>query len=214
MPVLVRGVAELRKALAKYAPELKKEMDAEIRTALKEVRDAARAKVPGTVPGNLYNWAKADTDRAKFPRYDASIIKSGIVYSMAQSRANAAGFKSLYYLANKSPVGAIVETAGRVNPYGRPQIAARKYGQSSKGFGKSNNPDAGRRFVGAMNGVGALKQYDSNQKHRGRLIYAAYDENQGKALDATMKAIANAERKFNQLSRLKNQRAAAYGAVA
>ena len=57
MPVVVSGIPELRKALKEFAPDLRKEMDKEIRTALKEVVSAARAKVPGLPPGNLYAWA-------------------------------------------------------------------------------------------------------------------------------------------------------------
>ncbi len=37
MPVVAKGVVELRKALKQYAPDLRKQMDSEIRTALKEV---------------------------------------------------------------------------------------------------------------------------------------------------------------------------------
>jgi hypothetical protein len=45
-----------------------------------------------------------------------------------------------------------------------------------------------------MNGVGALVDYAGRGKEStGRLLYAAYARNQGKALDATMKAIQNAK---------------------
>ena len=37
-----------------------------------------------------------------------------------------------------------------------------------------------------------LKQYDKFQRNRGRLLYAAYAENQGRALDAVFKAIDKA----------------------
>jgi hypothetical protein len=95
-------------------------------------------------------------------------------------------------LLNKSAVGAIVETAGSQSPFGRRQLADRKYAESYKNIGNSNNPNAGRIFVGAMNGIGPLKRYDNKSRNRGRILYAAYAENNGKALDATMKAIAKA----------------------
>ncbi len=85
---------------------------------------------------------------------------------------------------------ALAGTAGSQSPFGRRQVADRKYGESYKNIGNSNNPNAGRIFVGAMNGVGPLKRYDSKSRFRGRILYAAYAENNGKALDATMKAIA------------------------
>ncbi len=208
MPVVVSGVIELKKALKQFSPDLLKEMNGEIREALSEVTKAARAKVPGSAPGGLYNWqddgreAKSRTSRDRaFPKYNALIIRRGLTYSVGTSKTNSRGFKALYSLLNKSASGAIVETAGRKNPFGSKDS-------------KSNNPDAGRRFVGAMNGVGALKQYDKFERGRGRLLYAAYAENQGKALDAVFKAIDKAKTKFNQTSRTHNERASAYGNVA
>ena len=208
MPVVVSGVIELKKALRQFTPDLLKEMNAEIREALKEVTDDAKAKVPGRVPGNLYNWqddgreAKSRTNRARaFPKYNPLIIRRGLTYSLGTSKTNSRGFKALYSLLNKSASGAIVETAGRKNPFGSNES-------------QSNNPDAGRRFVGAMNGVGSLKQYDKFERGRGRLLYAAYAENQGRALDAVMKAIDKAKLKFNKTSRTHNERASAYGNVA
>jgi hypothetical protein len=206
MPVVVEGVPELKKALKKFAPDLLKEMNAEIRVALKEVTDDAKAKVPGQAPGNLYSWndngveAKSRTSRERgFPKYNGRVIRRGLTYSIGRSRRNRQGFASLYSLLNKSAVGAIVETSGRVHPYGRPQ-AGNRHNKSTKDYGSSNNPAAGRIFVGAMNDVGPLKQYDKFERGRGRLLYAAYAENNGKALDATFRAIDKASRLFKQRS--------------
>jgi hypothetical protein len=199
MPVVVEGVPELKKALKKFAPDLLKEMNSEIRLALKEVTKDAKAKVPSQAPGNLYNWNDKGYEplsrivgRRAFPLYNSGVIRRGLTYSIARKKANSKGFASLYALLNKSPVGAIVETAGSKSPFGRKQIANRNFAESYKNIGNSNNPDAGRIFVGAMNGVGPLKRYDNKSPNRGRLLYAAYAENNGKALDATMKAIAKA----------------------
>lgn len=192
MPVVVDGVPELKKALKKFAPDLRKQMDDEIRTALKEVTAAAKAKVPGQAPGGLYNWqdnggeSKSRTGRAQaFPKYNANVIRRGLTYSMGRSRRNMAGFASLYSLLNKSAAGAIAETAGRANPAG-------------SGRSQSNNPNAGARFISGMNGIGAMKSLDGRQKSTGRILFAAYAENEGKALDATFKAIDKAQRLFNQ----------------
>ena len=205
MPVVVEGVPELKKALKKFAPDLLKQMNDEIRVALKEVTADAKAKVPGTVPGNMYNFEdkgvepKSRTSRYRgFPKYNSNVIKRGLTYSIARSKPNSAGFSSLYSLLNKSAVGAIVETSGSQNPRGRMQKASRGYGQSSKEIGQSNNPDAGAFFVGRMNAVGPLKKYDNKSKLKGRLLYAAYAENNGKALDATFRAIEKASRLFKE----------------
>jgi hypothetical protein len=192
MPVVVEGVPELKKALKKFAPDLRKQMDDEIRVALKEVTTAAKAKVPSQSPGGLYNWqddgsvSKSRTGRATaFPKFNANVIRRGLTYSLGRSKANRSGFSSLYSLLNKSASGAIAETAGRANP-----------GGSSRS--QSNNPDAGRRFIGGMNGIGAMKSLDRRQASTGRILFAAYAENNGKALDATFKAIDKASRLFKQ----------------
>jgi hypothetical protein len=202
---VVSGVPELKKALKKYAPDLLKEMNAEIKVALKEVTDDAKRKVPGSAPGNLYNWNTKGgepisripgRDRA-FPQYDSGLIRRGLTYSLGRQKRNRQGFAGLYSLFNKSAAGMIIEWAGRVNPYGRTQLGNKKTGDSAK-YGSSNNPGAGRIFVGAMNDIGPLKQYDKFDRGRGRLLYAAYAENNGKALDATFKAIDKASRLFKQ----------------
>lgn len=197
MPVVVQGVPELKKALKKFAPDLRKQMDDEIRTALKEVTNDAKAKVPGQAPGGLYNWqdngqeSKSRTGRATaFPKYNANVIRRGLTYSLGRSRRNMAGFASLYSLLNKSASGAIAETAGRANPFGSKRS-------------QSNNPNAGARFIGGMNGIGAMKSLDGRQKSTGRILFAAYAENEGKALDAVFKAIDKAQREFKQRAKVR-----------
>lgn len=206
MPVVVEGVGELKKALKKFAPDLLKEMNAEIRVALKEVVADAQAKVPSQAPGNLYAWndngveAVSRTSRERgFPKYNGRVVRKGLTYSIGKGKRNRQGFAGLYSLFNKSAVGAIVETSGRLHPYGRPQ-AGNRNSKSGKAYGSSNNPNAGRIFVGAMNDVGGLKQYDKFSRGRGRLLFATYAENNGKALDATFRAIDKASRLLKQRS--------------
>jgi hypothetical protein len=192
MPVEVEGIVGLRKALNKFTPDLKKQMDAEVRAALKPIIADARAHVPGKAPGRLFNWndpgyiRESRTSRQRgFPSYDSRSIRRGLTYSLAASRPNRLGFVSVFSLFNKNAAGAIIETAGRKNPSGDPRS-------------QSNNPNAGANFIGSMNGIGALKDYkgQGNRKDQGRLLFAAYDRNQGKALDGTMKAIDKALRMF------------------
>jgi hypothetical protein len=191
MPVVVEGIVGLRKALKNYAPDLQKQMDTEVREALKEVIKDARNRVPDST--RLYNWQdqgferKSRTGRERgFPQYNPTLIRRGMTYSLGKQRRNRSGFVSLFTLFNKSAIGAIVETAGRANP-----------GGSDRSM--SNNPDAGRQFNTTLsNQVGALKSYkNGDQKSRGRLLFAAYADNQGKALDAIMKAIDKATLQFN-----------------
>lgn len=186
MPVVVEGIVGLRKALKNYAPDLQKQMDLEIRTAMKEVIGDARRRVPTAT--RLYNWTDTGKDRQSrtgrataFPAYNQSLIRRGLTYSIGKQRRNRTGFVSLFTLFNKSAIGAIVETAGRANS-----------GGSSRS--QSNNPNAGQMFNTTLsNEVGALKSYKGNdQKTTGRLLYAAYADNQGRALNAIMAAIDKA----------------------
>ena len=198
MPVDVKGVKETIKALRKFDPELLKEMNAEIKSVMVPLRDKARGYAPSPVPGNLYGWnentvgkkitAKNSAFRTfntegrlrLFPLYDYETVKKGIYYSQAPSKRNKNGWRALYFVANRSAAGAIYETAGRKNP-----------GGDSKS--KSNNPGAGANFISRM---GPL--YGDTQAERGRMIFRAWQEDQGKAQDAVINAITKTIEAFNQ----------------
>jgi hypothetical protein len=189
MPVVIEGVVGLRKALGKLAPDIKKELDKEVRAALKPIIADARGHVPSSAPGILVNWnnpgydrksRRADKTRA-FPSYDPTAVRKGLTYSVSPSRFKNTGFVSLFTLLNRSASGAIIETAGRKNPGGSPQS-------------QSNNPNAGKMFISSMSGVGALKDYAGRgRESTGRLLYAAYARNEGKALNAILQAVNNAQ---------------------
>ena len=93
MPVVLSGVDELKRALKKYAPDLRKEMDATIRAELKSVINETRDKVPGSPPGGLYGWqdkgqdvvSRTSKSRA-FPRYNQMLIRKGLVYRSGTSK--------------------------------------------------------------------------------------------------------------------------------
>ena len=203
MPVTLEGVVELRKALNKLAPDIKKELDKEIKGALKPIIEDARSKVPGSAPGGLYNYndpgyeRKSRTGRtAAFPSYNPRVIRKGLTYSIRPSRMRDSGFVSLFTLLNKSRSGSIIETAGRLSPRGDAES-------------QSNNPDAGRRFIGAMNGIGALTDYSGRgRKSSGRLLYAAYARNQGRALNSILISLDKAQRKFYERIRASRKMAA------
>ena len=57
MPVSVKGVVELRKALNKLAPDIKKQMDTEIREALK-LRDYPTVERLIDIVGSVVNFAQ------------------------------------------------------------------------------------------------------------------------------------------------------------
>jgi len=187
MPVEVKGLVETRVALKKFAPDLYKEMNKEIRTALKIVVKDAQSLVTPNVNG-LFNWqdkgnvVKSRTSRDEaFPKYNPLVIRKGLTYSIGATKRNSAGFVSFYRLLNKSRAGSIIETAGRKNFNGDPRS-------------ESNNPNAGAHFNRAIQGTyGGFKQTGRRNTDRGRLLYAAYFRDQGKVIDSVMKAISKAQ---------------------
>jgi hypothetical protein len=122
MPTEVKGALELRKALRNFAPDLGKETQKEIATALKPIVREARGFIPSQSP--LSNWAR---EGGRFPTFNAIIMKRGIGYKTTPSKANARGFRALAQIRNKSASGAIYETAGRrapgTKPSSRPNFA-------------------------------------------------------------------------------------------
>lgn len=203
MPTEVKGVIELRKALNKFAPDLAKELTKEITTSLKVIQRSARGFVPSQAPSNLYNWDRVPSAEPKafntsgrvrpFPRYDAVAIKRGIVYRTGYGKPNSKGFRSLFRVKNSSAVGAIYEKAGRLNPNGSRES-------------KSNNPEAGARFVQQGPLYGSRKQ---GQDMRGRVLYRAWEQDQGKQLVAIFKAIDTARDKLNKRATVSSMRESA-----
>lgn len=185
MPTEVRGVIALRKALNNYAPDLAKELTAEITQSLKVIQKSARGFVPSSAPGGLYNWNRVPTGEPKtfntsgrvrpFPHYDAAAIKRGIVYRTSYGKPNSKGFRSLFRVKNMSAAGAIYETAGRLS-------------------GKQRTPQ-GERFIQQGPLYGTKK---AGQDMRGRVLYRAWEQDQGKQLTAIFRAIEKADKEFKR----------------
>ena len=197
MSANVDGVKETLRALRKFDPELLKEMNKEIKGVMIPIRDKAREYAPTAAPGGLYNWdegkyTKKITARnsafrtfnsegrlRRFPLYQAEVARKGIYYTQSPSKRNRSGWTSQYIVANGSASGAIYETAGRKNPGGDPKS-------------RSNNKGAGANFISRM---GPLY---GDGPSRGRMIFRAWAEDQGRAQAAVVKAIQNAIGAFNQ----------------
>lgn len=216
MPASVKGAVELRKALREFTPDLAKETQKEIAAILKPITQKARGFIPSNAP--LSGWAKSGggawgTDRI----WSSSKAKRGIGYKTTPSRPNRSGWRSLARIVNASPAGSIYETAGRLNPYGRPQapivqvVAPRheNFGKfirsGSKGQSLSNNPNAGRQFIESMDRTGKIvdayqrgegQAGRASRKMKGRAIFRAWKEDQGKATAAVIKAIEKSRDKL------------------
>ena len=212
MPTEVVGGIALRKALRQFTPDLAKETQKEIAGLLKPITAKARGFIPATSP--LSGWAKPATT-GRFPRYSGGEAKRGIGYKTTPSKPNKKGFRALARIVNASAAGAIYETAGRVHPQGREQLKRKEVNipgmnsvyttSTGKNYGKSNNPNAGRQFVEAIAASGEIKNaYQreagaagrASRKMKGRAIFRAWAEDQGKTNAAVIKAIEASRDKF------------------
>ena len=170
MPVAVKGAVALRKALRDYTPDLAKQLPKEMALALKPVIKTARGYAPSESQ-ILSGWKPRSMGEGRFPTYNASMVKSGIGYKTTPSKPNRRGFRSLARLFNKTAAGAIYETAGRKTPDSR--------------FVQNLNS----KYASSMKGTGKLE---------GRVLYRAYEEDQGKAQNGVLKAIEKAKTRLNQ----------------
>lgn len=186
MPVEFQGVDNLRKALKSYAPDLDKALKKELAALAKPVVNKARGYAPAVAP--LSNWGR---EGGKFPSYNGALVKRGIRFSTARSKKNMQGFSSGVRIVNATAAGAIYETAGRKNPFGQPWVGPA--GPAGKKYSHSKNKYAGRDFIAAMGGEMKGKGAD-----KGRLIYRAWEEDQGKTQDAMIKAVLRADAEFQK----------------
>lgn len=181
MQITVESNADLRKALRRFAPDLEKSLKKEIAGVLKPVTKQARGFVPSSSP--LSGWAPRSFSEGFFPPFVTSQIRAGIGYKTTAGKPNSRGFSSQASIFNASRAGAIYESAGRTNPQGQTWVGTKGPGKGSR----SINPNAGRQFIDA------LPPLTGSLKGRGRLIFKAWSQNQGKAEGAVRKAISTAE---------------------
>lgn len=220
MPTEVKGGVELRKALKQFTPDLAKETQKEMASILKPITAKARGFIPSSSP--LSGWAKESGGTWGRLQWSSGAAKRGIGYKTTPSKPNKSGFRSLARIVNASPTGAIYETAGRLNPQGRSQAKMREVvisdfrkdtgafehrymTSTNKNYGRSNNPNAGRQFIEAINSTGQIKDAyvrkagqagRASRKMKGRAIYRAWAEDQGKVQAAVINAIEKSRDKF------------------
>jgi hypothetical protein len=210
MPVNVTGVQATLKAMRKFEPDLAKQMNKQIKNAMMPIRDKAEAYAPSNSQ-MLSGWAgtSASESTAKyraFPKYDQAEVTAGIIYRQgANNSGEVAGakfkrrFQVTHYIANTSASGAIYETSGRLS--------------ASRKASRSLNPNARAQFLeplGPLYGTrGTSDPRFGSTDQRGRLIYRAWDEDNGKAAQAVNLALNLAVSQFNA-----NSAMGKYGAVA
>ena len=200
MPIIVRGVVETKRALRKFAPDLKRSLDSEARSFLKVMVSDAKGFVPKESP--LSGWQINTKGRAitaqtsafsgrAFPLFQTAEIKAGLVSKVGGMKTTRTGFKAEYALQNKSAAGAIYETAGRINPQGLP-YGGPKASATDRKVSHSRNPKAGQQFIDAIDRTDNYRQIKGRKE--GRLIFRAVEKDNGKAVRGITNAVLNSER--------------------
>ena len=211
MPVELQGAVALRKALRQYAPDLAKETQKEISGHLRKVIGRARGFVPSDAP--LSGWGNDVGDWA-YRAFDSRTVKKGLGYKATPGKPNKRGFRSLAKIFNSSAAGAIYETAGRKTPGGLPPSQmVKKYRngrfimerEGGRDVNKSANPNAGKQFIAALPPLVDSQQSNSagrrTRKTKGRLLFRAWAEDQGRTTAAVVKAIQSSNQKVVTLTK-------------
>jgi len=204
MPVEVSGLVETLSAMRKFEPDLLANLNKQMRAGMTPIQKKAQGYIPDGVMG-LRNWMLQTKGRkinkntsafatiGKFPRFNASIARRGIHIHIGKTKKNINGFVTMYRITNDSRAGSIMELAGRVHPDGRPSTHQINFGPvynrgkktvHSTKDSNSNNPEAAAHFVRAMPG-----RLTGSGSTRGRLLYRAAAEDQGRTIAVLMKAL-------------------------
>lgn len=180
MPYAIEGLEQTLKSLRKFSPELYKEMNNEIKPELKSIVNKARDKFSPKIAGlgnfGVYTNKSGKTPVRKFPIYDPNDARKGVTFSIGKSPRNWNGWVNRYLIWNRNPAGVVIEWAGRVHTEGK------------TGDGRSQH------FIKSAKAYHEMKQVG---RKSGRIIFAAVEENQGKAKKAIEDAVIKACNKFN-----------------
>jgi hypothetical protein len=167
--------------------------------------------VPSDAP--LSGWGNDVGDWA-YRAFDSKTVKKGLGYKATPGKPNKRGFRSLAKIFNSSAAGAIYETAGRKTPGGLPPSQmVKKYRNgrfimeraSGRDVNKSANPNAGKQFIASLPPLVDSQQSNSpgrrTRKTKGRLLFRAWAEDQGKTTAAVVKAIQASNQKVVVLTK-------------
>jgi len=196
--ILMQGITENIIALERFAPDLKRQLNKEIRGILAPIVLEAKSYLPSNDEIHPSGWQKGGFKRFNgigplsqdqtrgFIAYDAERAKSGIKQTAATSKKNNTGFRNTYGVIQRDPAGAIFETAGRGSS------ASRKRSKTSV----SRNPQASQHFIGVIQREhGALPTSRGEGKDKGRAVILAVDRNRFRALNAIREAVDKASAK-------------------
>ena len=194
----MQGLTENIIALERFAPDLKRELNKEIRGILAPIVIEAKSYLPSNDQIHPSGWAKGGFKRFNgigplaqdqtrgFIAYDAERAKAGIKQTAATTKKDGSGFRNTYGVIQRDPGGAIFETAGRGS------AASRSRSKTSR----SRNPQASQHFIGVIQREhGALPTARGEGKDKGRALIKAVENKRYKALQGIREAVDKASAK-------------------
>lgn len=192
----IQGLSSTISALERFAPDLKKALDKDIKVVLSKIVVEARSNIVD--PIHPSGWARenknsgligplqAGQGRGSFVPYDAAKARAGIKTVSADTKSSARGFRNSYGVIQRDKAGAIFETAGRGSKASRSRTRA----------SRSTNPTASQDFIQAVEKYnGVLPTARGLGQDKGRALIKAVDENKKNAQRAIFAAIKEAEHK-------------------
>lgn len=104
----VENLDKTLNALRVIDPEMKKNLNKEMVKSVRPIVTKTKNLVPARPARNWGGWSNRGRDLG----WNPAVVKRGIATSTANARAAGGGVRSQFRLLNKSPAGAIYETAG------------------------------------------------------------------------------------------------------
>lgn len=193
----IQGVNSTITALERFAPDLKKSLDKDIKGVLSKIVNDAQGYI---MPQGVHpsGWARENKNagligplaqgksRGGFINFDVSKAKAGIKPVSPRSQNTSSGFRNAYGVIQRDKAGAIFETAGRGSKASRDRTRA----------SRSTNPTASQDFIEAIEKYyGVLPTAKGLGQDKGRALIRAVDDNKKNAQRAIFAAIKDAENK-------------------
>jgi len=193
--ITVSGLNSTISAIERFAPDLKKALDKQVKGVLSHIVNEARDFIPYDIHPS--GWARENKNaglvgplqqnqsRGMFVRFDAAKAKAGIKSTTPTSKSTATGFRNSYGVIQRDKAGAIYETAGRGSKASRARTRA----------SRSTNPIASQQFIGVLQNEYRLPTAKGLGQDKGRALIRAVDDNKKPAQRAIFEAVKDAEQK-------------------
>lgn len=200
----LQGIDSTIAALERFAPDLKRALDKEIKGVVSNIVQEARDYLPFDIRPS--GWARemkfsnfigplqqGKSRTSSFVTYDVAKAKMGIKAVSPTTRRGSTGFRNAYGVIQRDKAGAIFETAGRGSSGSRARTRA----------SMSTNPRASEQFIQTVEKYyGVLPTARQAGNDKGRALIKATDNNrknaQGKIFDAIKTAASKAQSRMDE----------------